>query len=452
MHINNEDTITALATPAGEGAIAVIRLSGDKSFEAVDKIFHSGKKISECNTHTINYGKIINSNNEIIDDVLVSVFRKPNSYTGEDSVEISIHGSQLIAKKIIAELLKHEIRLAEPGEFTKRAFLNGKLDLAQAEAVADVIHSRSEASLRGSRNQLDGILSSKVKTLREELLNISSLIELELDFSEEDIELIAKKDIQSRIEKLEFEIKSLLETYKFGKVIHDGVNVAIIGKPNAGKSSLLNYLLKENRAIVSEIPGTTRDIIREQVTIDGILFFLFDTAGMRHSTDEIEKEGVRRSQEAIKNADLILMLFDSTEDFPKEIYDQAVSFSDSGKIICVSNKIDISGKIHPQADCSISAKTGEGIEKLFDLMKNRAVGNINFTEKNAIVTNLRHVNALKKAAEYLSLSADSLANNLSGEFVTLDLRNAAGQLEEIIGLVTNEDILNNIFSKFCIGK
>ena len=452
MHINNEDTITALATPSGEGAIAVIRLSGDKSFETVDKIFRGSKKISECSSHTINYGKIIGSNNEIIDDVLVSVFRKPNSYTGEDSAEISIHGSQLIAQKIIAELLKYEIRLAEPGEFTKRAFLNGRIDLAQAEAVADVIHSRSEASLRGSRNQLDGILSSKVKTLREELLNISSLIELELDFSEENIELIAKKDIQSRIDKLEFEIKTLLETYKFGKVIHDGVNVAIIGKPNAGKSSLLNYLLKENRAIVSEIPGTTRDIIREQVTIGGILFFLFDTAGMRHSTDEIEKEGVRRSQEAIKNADLILMLFDSTEDFPKEIYNQTVNFSESGKIICVSNKIDISEKIHPQADCSISAKTGEGIEKLFDLMKNKAVGNINFTEKNAIVTNLRHVNVLKKAAEYLSLSANSLANNLSGEFVAFDLRNATGQLEEIIGIVTNEDILNNIFSKFCIGK
>lgn len=452
MHINNEDTIIALATPTGEGALAIIRLSGDKCFVVVDKIFRGSKKISEVNSHTIHYGKIISQTGEIIDDVLVSVFRKPNSYTGEDSIEISFHGSQLIAQKIIAEFLRYDVRLAEPGEFTKRAFLNGKLDLAQAEAVADVIHSRSEASLRGSRNQLDGILSSKVKYLRDELLNISSLIELELDFSEENIELIAKTDIESRIKNLEFEIKSLLETYKFGKIIHDGVNVAIIGKPNAGKSSLLNYLLKENRAIVSEIPGTTRDIIREQVTIDGILFFLFDTAGMRETKDSIEIEGVRRSQEAIKNADLVLLLFDSTENFPDDVYNQAKEISDEKKIICVANKLDLVKKKINKAVCEISAKTGEGIENLFNIMKLKALGNSNYTEKNAVVTNLRHFTELTKANEYLSLAKISLQNNLSGEYIALDLRNAAGQLDEIIGIVTSEDILNNIFSKFCIGK
>lgn len=452
MQTHNDDTITALATPIGEGALAIIRISGSKSFSAVEEIFRGAKKISQCNSHTIHYGKIFNSNNEVIDDVLVSVFRKPNSYTGEDSVEISIHGSQFIAHQIISELLKHEVRLAEPGEFTKRAFLNNRLDLAQAEAVADIIHSRSEASLRGARNQLDGLLSQKVNLLRTELLNISSLIELELDFSEEDIELISKKDVLSKINNLKFEINSLLKTYKFGKVMRDGVNVAIIGKPNAGKSSLLNYLLKENRAIVSEIPGTTRDVIREQVVIDGILFFLFDTAGLRDSGDEIEIEGVKRSHETVRKADLVLLIYDSTKDFPEDVFQHAKTIHSEKKIIKVANKIDLSNQENPFADCSISAKHGHGIDNLFVILKDRVVGAKTFTEKSAIVSNLRHYNSLKKAVEYLNLSENSTKNNLSGEYIALDLRNAAGRLEEIIGIITSEDILNNIFSKFCIGK
>jgi len=452
MQNTNEDTITALATPNGEGAIAIIRISGETTFDAVDAIFRGSKKISECASHTIHYGKLVDDKNETIDDVLVSTFRKPNSYTGENAAEISIHGSQFIAKRVIAELLKHNVRLAEPGEFTKRAFLNNRIDLAQAEAVADVINSRSEASLRGSRNQLDGLLSQKVNFLRTELLNIASLIELELDFSEEDIELISKKDILSKINNLKFELTELLKTYSFGKVIRDGVNVAIIGKPNAGKSSLLNYLLKENRAIVSEIPGTTRDVIREQVVIDGILFFLFDTAGLRDAGDIIEKEGVRRSHETVKNADLILLIFDSTDKFPEDVFEQAKQFNDEHKIIRVANKIDIANAPISLADCSISAKHGNGIDDLFELLKNRALGSNTFTEKSAVVSNLRHYNSLQKAVEYLELSATSTKNNLSGEYIALDLRNAAGQLEEIIGIVTSDDILNNIFSKFCIGK
>lgn len=452
MHKSNDDTIIALATPPGEGALAIIRLSGNNSFSAVDKIFRGLKKISESDSHTIHYGKLVDSNNEVIDDVLVSVFRKPTSYTGEDSVEISIHGSQYIAQRVISELVKHDVRLAEAGEFTKRAFLNNRIDLAQAEAVADIIHSRSEASLRGSRNQLDGLLSQKVNFLRTELLNIASLIELELDFSEEDIELISKKDILSKINNLKFEINSLIQTYQFGKVIRDGVNVAIIGKPNAGKSSLLNYLLKENRAIVSEIPGTTRDVIREQVIIDGILFFLFDTAGLRDSDNLIEIEGVRRSHETVKNADLVLLIFDSTHEFPDDIYEQAKSFHDENKIIKVANKIDINPESEVFSNCAISAKFGNGIDKLFSVLKDRIIDARVFTEKSAVVSNLRHYNSLKKAFDFLELSESSINNNLSGEYIALDLRNAANQLEEIIGIVTSEDILNNIFSKFCIGK
>ena len=318
----NTDTITALATPPGEGAISVLRISGSDSLPVMDNFFHGNRKISNCSANSINYGKIINSNDEVIDDVLVSVFHAPNSYTGEDSVEISTHGSQLIVKKIIEELINHGVRLAEPGEFTKRAFLNGKIDLAQAEAVADIILSRTDASLRGARNQLDGILSGKVDSLREQLVNTSSLVELELDFAEEDLEFLPLDKIKTNVIQTIEELEKLLETYSFGRVMRDGVNVAIVGKPNVGKSSLLNHILKESRAIVSEIPGTTRDVIREEVSINGVLFRLYDTAGIRLTFDEVEKEGVLRSREAVKNSDLVLFISDVTEGFSVDLYNE----------------------------------------------------------------------------------------------------------------------------------
>ena len=283
------DTIAALATPVGEGAISVIRVSGSESLNVLDKIFRGRMKLSQVPPHTIHYGKIISENDEVIDDVLVSIFISPNSYTGEDSAEVSTHSSPIIVKKIIELLISYGVRLAEPGEFTKRAFLNGKIDLAQAEAVADVINARTEASLRGARNRLDGVLSQKVDELRSGLLTVSSLLELELDFAEEDLEFMSSHEALERIDRIIQEIDLLLKTYSFGRVIREGVNVAIVGKPNVGKSLLLNYILKESRAIVSEIPGTTRDIIREEVSIDGILFRLFDTAGIRLTKDTIEK-------------------------------------------------------------------------------------------------------------------------------------------------------------------
>lgn len=448
----NEDTIVALATPPGVGAISIIRISGPESIIAISKIFVGKKPITEAATHTIHYGKIFDSDGELIDDVLVSVFRSPNSYTGEDSIEISTHGSPVVVQKIISLLSVKNVRLAEPGEFTKRAFLNGRLDLAQAEAVADIINSNTEASLRGARNQLDGLLSQKVDQLRERLVNTSSLIELELDFAEEDIEFMSIKEILSNIERIISEIDLLLSSYSFGRIIKDGVNVALVGKPNVGKSSLLNYLLKEARAIVSEIPGTTRDIIREELTIDGILFRLFDTAGIRKSYDIIEIEGVNRSREVVHNADIVLFLNDSTVGFSEDLYTELLELTNRERILSVVNKIDVKGSSDPRFDVGISAKTGEGINSLFDKMKQKAIGTKNYTEKSAIVSNVRHYNSLQKAKSHLESAQKSIFAKLTGEFIAVDLRNAENALSEIIGKVTSDDILNNIFSKFCIGK
>ncbi len=448
----NEDTIVALATPPGKGAISVIRVSGPQSIPAVDKIFRGKIGLMQCASHTIHYGKIFDNNSELIDDVLVSVFKMPNSYTGEDSIEISTHGSNLIVEKIIKQLLSEEVRLAEAGEFTKRAFLNGRLDLAQAEAVADIINSSTEASLRGARNQLDGLLSKKVDTLRETLINISSLIELELDFAEEDLEFVSANEVLKSIDNVIDEIEILLDSYSFGRIIKDGVNVALVGKPNVGKSSLLNYLLKEARAIVSEIPGTTRDIIREELAVDGILFKLYDTAGIRITEDSIEKEGVHRSRDAIKTADVVLFMNDVTTGFSLDLYNEILELTSADRILSIVNKIDLRNDENPQFDIGISAVTGEGIESLFKKLKEKAVGSHNYTERTAVVSNLRHFDALKKAKYNLVSAKNSIFEKLSGEFISVDLRNAENSLSEIIGKVTSDDILNNIFMKFCIGK
>jgi tRNA modification GTPase len=448
-----EDTIIALATPAGVGAISVIRVSGPQSFSAVDRIFNGKIKIEKAASHTLHYGDIKNQDDEHIDDVLVSVFRAPNSYTGEDSVEISTHGNPIITQKIIELMISiSEVRLAEPGEFTKRAFLNNRIDLAKAEAVADVINSRTEASFRGARNQLDGLLSKKVNELRSQLLNSSSFVELELDFVEEDIQFVNQDELLKRIDSIIIEIDTLLESYEFGRVIRDGVNVAIVGRPNVGKSSLLNYILKESRAIVSEIPGTTRDVIREEVSIGGILFRLFDTAGIRVSVDLIEKEGIIRSQETVRNADVVIFLEDVQQGESKDLFFDLLNFTSPVKIIKVVNKIDLNKNFVKDVDVKISAKTGEGIELLFSRLKEKTIRNESYTEKTAIVTNLRHHNCLKKSRENLINARESILNKMSGEFISVDLRNAEMNLAEIIGEVTSDDILNNIFIKFCIGK
>ncbi len=448
-----EDTIIALATPPGVGAISVIRLSGPKTFEVADKYFKGKESVLAVKSHTIHYGYILDSEGNSIDDVLLSIFKAPNSYTGEDSIEISFHGNPLIAEKIISAFLNSGlIRIAEPGEFTKRAFLNNRIDLSQAEAVADIIHARSEASLRGARNQLDGLLSRKISSLRESLINATSFIELELDFAEEDIEIINNSEVLKKIDEIVIEIDSLLESYNIGRVIRDGVNVALVGKPNVGKSSILNYLLKESRAIVSNIPGTTRDVIREEISIDGILFRLFDTAGLRTSDNPIEAEGIRRSREVVRNADVILFIEDVEQGSSRDIFDDLLNISASDKILRVLNKIDLGDEKIGEVDIKVSAKTGAGMSALTKKLVEKALGGDYYTEKTAIVSNIRHYSSLKKARESLLNARESVLKNVSGEFISVDLRNAALSLGEIIGDVTSDDILNNIFMKFCIGK
>jgi len=447
-----EDTIIALATPHGVGAISIIRLSGPESLKASDKVFSGKQRIAEAKTHTVHYGNIIEGD-EKIDDVLISVFRAPNSYTGEDSIEISTHGSPLIVQKIISLILNSsDVRLAEPGEFTKRAFLNGKMDLTQAEAVADLINSRTVISLRGFRNQLDGLLSSKVIFLRKKLIDISSFIELELDFAEEDIEFVERTQLIENIDKIMGEIEVLLGSYSFGKIMRDGINVAIVGEPNVGKSSLLNYLLKESRAIVSAIPGTTRDTIREEISIDGFLFRLYDTAGLRSSEDVIEKEGIERSREAVRKADMVLLVGDVNVGFSSLIENDLAELNSSAQIVKVLNKIDLVIKGSYSEDFRISAVSGLGIPELINGLKKLALQDSSYTEKSAVVTNIRHYDCLKRAKQSLLNAKNTAASKLSGEFLASDLRAAETALAEIIGEVTPEDILNNIFSKFCIGK
>jgi len=446
-----EDTIVAIATPLGVGALSVIRISGPDAIMFTDSIFRGKRKLSDSVSHTIHYGNIVDDK-EVIDDVLVSVFHNPNSYTGEDAIEISTHGSPLIIKRIIELLISKGVKAAEPGEFTKRAFLNNRIDLTQAEAVADVINARTDASLRGARSQLDGMLSAKVSDLREKLIKISSYIELELDFTEDDIELIKKDELIRNIDEIILEIENLVSTYSFGRVIRDGVNVAIVGKPNVGKSSILNYLLKESRAIVSEIPGTTRDIIREEVSIDEVLFKLYDTAGIRLSDDVIEKEGVNRSIEAVKIADLVMLIGDTEIGFSDELFHEVSNLNVTASVVKVLNKIDLNPDSEIESNYNISALTGEGIDLLMVGMTKASLGSSSYSEKDAIVSNIRHYDCLKRASENLIKAKTAATSKLTGEFIAADLRAAESDLGEIIGLVTPDDILNNIFSNFCIGK
>lgn len=448
----SDDTIVAQATPPGIGAISVIRISGPDSFNAIDKIFSGKNKIQNAKSHTIHYGKIL-TDDEIIDDVLVSVFRNPHSYTGEDSVEISTHGSTFVVQKILALLtLDENIRVAEPGEFTKRAFLNDRIDLAQAEAVADLINARTLTSLRGARNQLDGMLSSKVDELRGKLINISSYIELELDFAEEEIEFIKRNELVTKIQNIVSDINNLLSSYSFGKIIRDGINLVIVGEPNVGKSSILNHILKESRAIVSSTPGTTRDTIREEISIDGLLFKIHDTAGFRASGEEIELEGIERSRSAVKNADLILFIGDIELGFAPQVETELSRLNPKAKIIKVLNKIDLDESKSYFEDFKVSAKTTDGMMDFISGLKAKALGESAYSEYDAMVNNIRHFNCLERAKADLNHAIDTVNQNFGGEFIAADLRTAELALGEIIGIVTPDDVLNNIFSKFCIGK
>ncbi len=463
MKIQLNDTITALATPHGSGAIAIIRLSGKRSFEITEKIFFDkelkSKKIADEKSHTVHFG-LIAEEGIIIDEVLISIFKNPHSYTGEDSIEISCHSSTYIQQQILQLLLKYGARMANAGEFTLRAFLNGKFDLSQAEAVADLIASNSGLSHQVAMQQMRGGFSSKIKILRDHLVNFASLIELELDFSEEDVEFANRSDLKNLVQSIIGIIEKLVHSFEVGNVIKNGIPVAIVGKPNAGKSTLLNVLLDDDRAIVSEIPGTTRDTIEDEIEIEGVLFRFIDTAGIRTTTDIVEQMGVNKAFEVIKKSAIVIYLFDvhelSAGDLSMEI-DLIRRHIGTSQLVVVANKIDVENINELQKEFSefqpvyVSAKEVKNI----DLLKSKLVGlfdarTVNTTE--TIVTNARHTDSLKRANQALIKVADGLDKNIAGDLLAMEIRYALDELGSITGEVTNDDLLNSIFTRFCIGK
>ncbi|MGN7825009.1 tRNA uridine-5-carboxymethylaminomethyl(34) synthesis GTPase MnmE [Chitinophaga sp. 22536] len=451
-----DDTIVAVATAPGLGAIAVIRLSGSQAFPICNTLF-PGKDLLLQASHTLHFGSLVH-NGHVIDEVVVSLYKGPRSYTGEDVIEISCHGSPYIQQQIIEATIAAGARLAKPGEFTQRAFLNGKLDLTQAESVADLIASNSAASHQTAMQQMRGGFSKELHTLREQLITFSALIELELDFSQEDVEFADRSRLYELVTNAATTIRHLIDSFRMGNVIKNGVNTAIVGKPNAGKSTLLNTLLNENRAIVSDIAGTTRDTIEEVLNIDGILFRLIDTAGIRDSADTIETIGVQKTMEKIREAGVVVYLFDVNELSAEDIRQQVQSFeADNINFLLVGNKTDVTGEAATRAKFDglpilfISAKNHEHIQDLKDkLVQKVMAGDIN--TEDTIITNARHHAALQEVQQSLLDVKNGMDNGLPGDLLALDIRRALHYLGEITGEVTNEDRLDYIFSKFCIGK
>ena len=451
-----DDTIVALATPHGIGAIGVIRISGNRAIEIINQLFPS-KDLSKQASHTIHVG-FLKEDGKVLDEVVISLFKNPKSYTGEDVIEISCHGSPYIQEQLMNAIVTKGARLAKPGEFTQRAFLKGKLDLTQAEAVADLIASNTEASRNTALHNIRGGFSNVLKELRDQLISFSALIELELDFSQEDVEFADRTKFYELINKAKATVVELLNSFQLGNVIKNGVSVAIVGKPNAGKSTLLNTLLNENRAIVSEIAGTTRDTIEEIININGILFRLIDTAGIRESKDVIEVIGVEKSMEKMKAADLVLYLFDVNEESQADVEAALLQVQATNKnFIAVGNKTDVLSnemaqqKFSGDAVLFISAKKNESIDLLKERMVDKVIqGTVN--TENTIITNARHYQTLQEVNQSLGEIKRALDNHISGDLLSLDIRRCLHYLGEITGEITNEDRLDYIFSKFCIGK
>lgn len=468
----SNESIIALATPSGAGAIAIIRISGKDAIEIASKHFTSikGKKLSTQKSHTIVLGHIVDGD-RVLDEVLLSVFKGPNSYTGENIVEISCHGSTYIQQEIIQLFLRNGCKTAEPGEFTLRAFLNGKIDLSQAEAVADVIASDNAASHQIAIQQMRGGFSNEIKELRAELMNFASLIELELDFAEEDVEFANRDQFQDLIHRIQLVLKRLIDSFAVGNVIKNGIPVAIVGEPNVGKSTLLNSLLNEDRAIVSDIAGTTRDTIEDEISIDGIGFRFIDTAGIRETKDVVEGIGIKKTFEKIKLAQVVLYLIDGSQitnqkeastlkievekiknQFPQKsivlLINKSDKISEVGSSLIHTELLSLSDQIKT---IYISAKTGEGIEdlksELLGLIQTGALRN-----NETIVTNSRHYNSLLKALEEIQKVQYGMDAGFSGDLLAIDIRQALYHFGEITGEITSDDLLGNIFANFCIGK
>jgi tRNA modification GTPase len=465
----HQDTIVALASPSGAGAIAVIRISGEKAIEIAGSVFQSvsGKDIAKQKTHTLHLGHIVDGN-KVIDQVLLSIFKGSNSYTGENTIEISCHGSTYIQQQIIQLLLRKGCRMAQAGEFTLRSFLNGKMDLSQAEAVADLISSDNEAAHQIAMQQMRGGFSNEIAKLREELLNFASLIELELDFAEEDVEFADRSAFQDLLNRIEFVLKRLIDSFAIGNVIKNGIPVAIVGEPNVGKSTLLNALLNEERAIVSEIAGTTRDTIEDELVIGGIGFRFIDTAGIRETEDVVESIGIKKTFQKIEQAQVVLYLMDSFQlsviSFEKtklEIEKIKNQFP-LKPLLIVINKVDKISQnelitiqqqliTYSSQLIAISAKSNIGIDDL----KKQLLSFVNtgaLRNNETIVTNTRHYDSLLKAIEEIQKVKYGLQNSLSSDLMAIDIKQALYYFGEITGQVTNDELLGNIFANFCIGK
>ena len=450
-NFNDTDTICALATGGGMSAIALIRISGIDAIKISDKIF--SKNLLDKESHTVHFGNIIYRNN-IIDEVIITIFHKNQSFTGEETVEISCHGSKYIQNKIIEVLINNGVRLANPGEYTMRAFQNGKLDLSQAESIADLIESESEAAHKTAIQHLKGGFSKKLKLLRQKLIDFASLIELELDFSEEDVEFADRSQLNKLLNELQAEISILINSFRIGNVIKNGIPVAILGAPNVGKSTLLNTLLNEDKAIVSDIAGTTRDSIEDEIIIKGYNFRFIDTAGIRKTDDKIENLGIDRTINHAKKSSIIIYLFDASKNIENQLtVIKKLNTEHQDKVIKVINKIDTNNSIKTLGNdyLYISAKENLGIDelknKIFDFTNMNALDN-----NNTIVTNQRHYEQLKNTLSELEIVIEGLNNGVSGDLLAVNIKQSLFHLGLITGEVSTDDLLSNIFGKFCIGK